>query len=139
MIRMIENLRMITFVRYVIVSVGALIVDVGLFLSLLHAGSANVAAAAIGYSAGIIAHWILSSRKVFQDRVSERGTAERTQQKVMFVLSALLGLALTMAIVAVGQALAADPRLAKLIAIGASFLLTYALRNVMIFKSAQAR
>jgi putative flippase GtrA len=123
------------FMRYVAVSVGALAADMAVFLMLLSAGLPSVAASAIGYSVGILAHWILSSRTVFQDRVSERGTAARTQQKAMFVMSALLGLLLTMAIVGAGTAVGVDPRLAKICAIGASFLLTFLLRSVVIFRS----
>lgn len=126
--------RQLTFLRYVVVSVGALAVDMGVFLALLQTGMFSPIAAAIGYSVGIAAHWTLSSRKVFQDRVSERGTRERTQQKAMFVVSALLGLVVTMSIVGVGDALGLDPRIAKVMAIGISFMLTYLLRNVVIFR-----
>lgn len=122
------------FLRYVAVSVGALATDMGVFLALLEAGLPSISASAIGYSIGILAHWILSSRKVFQDRVSDKGTAARTQQKAMFLASALLGLLLTVAIVGAGTALGLDPRLAKIIAILISFLLTYALRNIVIFR-----
>ena len=73
---------------------------------------------------------------MFQDRVSEKGTAARTQQKAMFLASALLGLLMTVAIVGTGAALGIDPRLAKIIAIIISFLLTYALRNIVIFRQA---
>jgi hypothetical protein len=47
----------------------------------------------------------------------------------------LLGLATTTAIVGAGEWLGADPRLAKLVAIGISFQLTYLLRNVLIFRT----
>jgi putative flippase GtrA len=126
--------RQLTLVRYVIVSVGALAVDMAVFLALLNSGMISAVAAAIGYSVGIVTHWLLSSRKVFQDRVSDRGTKERTQQKAMFVVSALLGLAVTMMIVGVGDALGLDPRIAKIMAIGISFMLTYLLRNIVIFR-----
>lgn len=126
--------RQVTFLRYVVVSVGALAVDMAVFLALLQTGLLSPVAAAMGYSVGIAAHWTLSSRKVFQDRVSDRGTRERTQQKGMFVVSALLGLILTMSIVGVGDALGLDPRIAKLLAIGMSFVLTYLLRNVVVFR-----
>jgi putative flippase GtrA len=129
--------RQLTFIRYVVVSVGALAVDMGIFLALLKSGMASPIAAAIGYSVGIAAHWTLSSRKVFQDRVSERGTRERTQQKAMFVVSALLGLVVTMSIVGIGDAMGLDPRIAKVMAIGISFMLTYLLRNVVIFRGTQ--
>ena len=126
--------RRLTFIRYGIVSVGALAVDLGIFLALLQSGMLSALAAALGYAVGIFAHWMLSSRKVFQDRVSDRGTRERTQQKAMFVVSALLGLVLTMAVVGAGEMLGVDPRIAKVFAIGLSFVLTYMLRNVVIFR-----
>jgi putative flippase GtrA len=131
--------RQLTFIRYVIVSVGALAIDMGVFLALLKTGMASAIAAAAGYSVGIAAHWMLSSRKVFQNRISERGTRERTQQKAMFVVSALLGLVVTMSIVGVGDALGLDPRIAKVLAIGISFMLTYLLRNVVIFRNEAIR
>jgi putative flippase GtrA len=130
--------RRLTFIRYAVVSVAALAVDLGLFLALLQIGMESTFAAAAGYAVGILAHWTLSSRKVFQDRVSERGTRERTQQKAMFVVSALLGLVVTMGIVGTGDALGVDPRIAKVMAIGISFILTYLLRNVMIFRGGQS-
>jgi putative flippase GtrA len=133
-IKFANRLRGNVFLRYVAVSVGALATDMGVFLALLEAGLPSISASAIGYSIGILAHWILSSRKVFQDRVSDKGTAARTQQKAMFLASALLGLLLTVAIVGAGTALGLDPRLAKIIAILISFLLTYALRNIVIFR-----
>jgi putative flippase GtrA len=130
--------RQLTFLRYVVVSVGALAVDMGVFLALLQTGMASAVAAALGYSVGIATHWTLSSRKVFADRVSDRGTRERTQQKAMFVVSALLGLVVTMSIVGFGDAVGLDPRIAKMIAIGVSFMLTYFLRNILIFRSNRA-
>lgn len=137
MIKFANRLRGNVFLRYVAVSVGALAADMTIFLLLLNAGVSSVASSAVGYSLGILAHWILSSRKVFQDRVSERGTSERTQQKAMFVMSALLGLATTMAIVGFGEWIGLDPRLAKFVAIGISFQLTYLLRNVLIFRASR--
>jgi putative flippase GtrA len=124
------------FLRYVVVSVGALATDMGVFLALLELGLLSMAASAVGYSVGILTHWVLSSRTVFQDRVSDKGTAARTQQKAMFLASALLGLLMTVAIVGTGAALGIDPRLAKIVAIVISFLLTYALRNIVIFRQA---
>ena len=131
--------RQLTFIRYGVVSVGALAVDMGIFLALLQSGILSALAAAIGYAAGIFAHWMLSSRKVFQDRVSQRGTRERTQQKAMFVVSALLGLVLTMAVVGAGEMLGVDPRIGKVFAIILSFTLTYLLRNVVVFRDAPVR
>ena len=135
MIKLFNDVRGIIFIRYLVVSVGALAVDLGAFLALLQTGLNSVVASALGYCLGIFAHWMLSSRKVFHDRVSDRGTAARTQQKAMFVVSALLGLVLTMGIVGVGDTLGRDPRLAKIVAIGVSFIVTYLLRDVVIFRN----
>lgn len=136
MIQRIQLLLMrITYVRYLGASVFALAVDVGIFLAMLQLGIVGVIASAIGYSCGILAHWIISSRTVFADRVSARGTSQRTQQKAMFVISALLGLVVTMAIVGAGEAVYIDARLAKLAAIVVSFQLTYMLRNSLIFRN----
>lgn len=136
MIQLANRLRGNVFLRYVAVSVGALATDMILFLLLLESGVPGTPASAVGYSVGILAHWILSSRKVFHDRVSEKGTTARTQQKAMFLASALLGLVLTIAVVAAGTALGMDARVAKIAAIATSFLLTYLLRNVVIFRQA---
>ena len=133
----LQFFRQLTYMRYLVVSVTALAVDMGLFLLLLQMGIESMSASAVGYSVGIFVHWFLSSRKVFQDRVSQRGTAERTQQKAMFVMSALLGLATTTAIVGTGEWAGFDARIAKLVAIAVSFQLTYLLRNVLIFRTSR--
>lgn len=133
MISFIARLRDLRVIRYGFASVGALAVDVGAFLALLAAGVLAAPASAIGYSLGIVAHWLLSSRKVFHDRVAGKGRA-RTRQKALFVASALAGLALTTAIVGIGDLSGIDPRVAKLFAILASFIVTYLLRSKVVFQ-----
>lgn len=130
---MLDRLRQVTLVRYILASVGALAVDMGAFLALLAAGVPAMAASAIGYSAGIVAHWLLSSRKVFADQVAQGGMA-RTRQKAMFVISALIGLGLTTAIVGAATLAGVDPRAAKLVAIVASFAVTWLLRKRVVFR-----
>ncbi len=120
-------------VRYLLASIGALAVDVGTFLALLSLGIWAAGASAIGYCLGIVAHWLLSSRAVFIGTVAERG-AGRTRQKALFVISALLGLGLTTAIVWAGDASGFDPRLAKLLAIAVSFTATWILRSRVVFR-----
>ncbi len=132
----LNKLRDIRLMRYLFASVGALAVDVGCFLLLLSGGMMAAAASAVGYSAGILAHWVLSSRTVFTDSVAERGR-ERTKQKALFVISAFAGLAVTTAIVGAADYLAFDPRPAKLVAIAASFTLTWLLRSRVVFRSAR--
>lgn len=131
---LIARLRDIRFVRYVLASVGALAVDVGTFLALLALGMVAAPASAIGYSLGILAHWLMSSRAVFQDNVAARGVA-RTRQKALFVISALVGLALTTAIVGAADWSGVDPRLAKIAAIVVSFTATWLIRAKIVFRA----
>jgi putative flippase GtrA len=121
-----------TYVRYIVASGGALGVDMALFMAALALAMAPAAAAALGYCAGILAHWLMSSRAVFVGQLAEKGTARR-QQQVLFLGSALVGLAITVAIVGLGHRLAIDARLAKLVAIAISFQATYLLRRKLVF------
>ena len=131
-IRLASRLRNVTLLRYLIASALSLGIDLGSFLGLLALGAAAAPASAAGYALGILAHWLISSRKVFNDSVARRGP-QRTRQKAMFVISALIGLAITTAIVAAGTLAGIDPRLAKLAAIAASFTATWLLRSRIIF------
>lgn len=133
MLRLLHMLRRGTFPKYLIASVIALGVDMGSFLVLLELGSAAMAASASAYMLGIVAHWLLSSRTVFSVGVADRGP-ERTRQKAMFVISALIGLSITTAIVGAGAAAGIDPRLAKLAAVGVSFIVTWLLRERVVFR-----
>ena len=128
----LNRIRQIVLARYILASVGALAVDMGTFQALLSTGIRPVGASAVGYSIGIAVHWILSSRKVFADQVAAGGM-ERTRQKAMFVVSALIGLGVTAMIVGGASAAGLDPRVAKLCAIGVSFTVTWLLRKRVVF------
>ncbi|MEM8726188.1 MAG: GtrA family protein [Pseudomonadota bacterium] len=130
---LLVKLRDIRFARYILASVGALAVDVGSFLAFLSLGIAAAPASAMGYSLGILAHWLMSSRAVFQDDVAAGGFA-RTRQKALFVISALIGLGLTTAIVGFGDWVGFDPRVAKVFAIVVSFLVTWLIRSQVVFR-----
>ncbi len=118
--------------RYLAASVVALGFDMGSFLILLALGIAAAPASALSYSLGIVVHWFISSRAVFAAGVADRGPA-RTRQKALFVASALIGLALTAGIVGLGSAVGIDPRLAKIAAVGVSFVATWLLRARIVF------
>ena len=137
MTALVHKLRDIRFIRYILASVGALAVDVGVFLALLSVGVMAAVASAIGYSFGILAHWLMSSRAVFQDTVAEGGMA-RTRQKALFVISALVGLGLTTLIVGAGDYAGGDPRLAKVLAIAVSFFATWLIRSRIVFRADNA-
>lgn len=135
---LVRRLYDIRFLRYVGASVGALALDVCIFFAALALDVAPGPASALGYSSGILAHWFISSRAVFQDGMIAR-RQERTVQKALFVLSALAGLVLTTLIVTLADLAMIDAHLAKIFAIIASFLLTYALRAQIVFKPGSFR
>lgn len=137
-LRLIESVRRgeLRWLNYLLASALALGSDAGLFLLLLDAGLAPVPASATGYCAGILVHWLISSRLVFADGAAARGTGERHRQKLLFVGSAIIGLVVTTVIVGGGSALGIDPRLAKLAAIIVSFQTTYLLRRHIVFRAA---
>jgi len=132
--RMAGLINRITYLRYTLASLVALGVDMGLFLLLIGAAMLPALASAIGYSIGILVHWLISSRLVWKDETRARG-AGRREQKTLFVASALAGLAVTTAIVALGDIADFDARLSKLLAIVVSFHLTYWLRRTLIFRA----
>lgn len=120
------------YFRYVAVSAAALGIDFGSFLVALSLGIAPAIAAALGYTIGIAVHWLLSSRIVFLGRLAAAG-ASRRQQQALFVVTGLVGLGLTTAIVGLGSYYGFDPRLAKGVAIVASFQTAYLLRRKIVF------
>ncbi|MBZ6377417.1 hypothetical protein B5C34_05040 [Pacificimonas flava] len=122
-----------SFAAYVAVSAAALVADVLTLDRLLVIGADERLAAALGYSLGILVHWLLASRLVFALEAAGRGSEERRRQKGLFILSALVGLALTTGIVGAGTQLGFDPRLAKLFAIGVSFFAVWLIRRLYIF------
>lgn len=133
---LIARLEDIRFLRYLLASVGALAVDVSVFLGAMALGAQAGPASALGYMLGILAHWLLSSRAVFQDSVAAGGR-ERTWQKVLFVISALVGLALTTLIVGLADGAGFDPRLAKGAAIIVSFIATWLIRSQIVFSTSE--
>lgn len=121
------------YIRYGFVSAAALAADLALFWTLLGSPMTPSLASGAGYAFGIAVHWLLSSRIVFAKETHRRGSMGRQRQKILFALSALLGLGITMTIVGVGSALGFDPRIAKLAAIAISFQSVWLVRRLYIF------
>lgn len=121
-----------TYLRYIGASAAALGVDGAFFLMFLHGGMAAAWASVVGYSAGIVVHWLLSSRAVFSGQLAMTSEG-RNRQKLLFIISALTGLAITAAIVGAGAALGIDPRIAKLCAVAVAFQSTYLIRKSVVF------
>ena len=124
--------RVPVFARYIGASGAALGLDIAVFAGGVALGLPAGSAAAIGYSAGIALHWWLSSRAVFADRLAPDGRA-RARQQTLFVLTALVGLALTTGIVTVLTLADIPAAAARAAAIGVSFATTYMLRRVFVF------
>jgi putative flippase GtrA len=120
------------YTRYLGASAASLGVDFATFMAALSAGVPPALAAAFGYAAGILCHWLISSRIVFVGRVAADSPGRR-QQQALFLLSALVGLGITTAIVGLGSRYGIDPRIAKGIAIVVSFQATYVLRKKVVF------
>jgi putative flippase GtrA len=120
------------YTRYIGASVVSLGVDFAVFLAALALGMPPALAAATGYVSGILCHWAISSRLVFAAQVAD-SAAGRRQQQALFVISALVGLGITTAIVGIGSRYGLDPRLAKGVAIVVSFQATYLLRRKVVF------
>lgn len=127
------NFRGLIFSKYLVASLVALAVDLALFVQMIAFHVPAALASALAYSAGIVVHWAISSRLVFKGRVAI-GRRQRTVQKAQFVLSALVGLAITTAVVGAGSYFGLDPRVAKLVAIALSFLTVWYARNRYIFQ-----
>lgn len=121
-----------TLTRYFAASVIALGVDTLLYLVVHAAGLAAAPASMLGYAAGIIVHWAISAQIVFPDKVREGAALLR--QRLLFAISALVGLALTGGVVALATQLGASPLLAKIFAVGTSFTAVYAIRKWGIFR-----
>lgn len=119
--------------RYMVASAAGTVVDLGSFLALYGAGVAPVVAAVSSYILGMVLHWFISSRFVFADRLAGAGW-ERGGQQVLFAASAFAGLAITAGIVGLFEHLGSDPRIGKLIAMGASFVCVFLLRLFWVFR-----
>ncbi|HSQ99087.1 MAG TPA: GtrA family protein [Sphingomicrobium sp.] len=122
----------LVYTRYIGASVVSLGLDFAVFMAALSLGVPPALAAATGYLAGIVCHWAISSRLVFAAQIAS-SAAGRRQQQALFVLSALVGLGITTAIVGIGSHFGLDPRIAKGVAIVVSFQATYVLRKKVVF------
>jgi putative flippase GtrA len=121
--------------RYFGASVIALGADFGCFLAAMTLGATPVLAAVLAYCVGLQVHWALSTRYVFAPDRVRQGVGRRGQH-ALFVGSAVVGLGITALTVALGEAAGTDPRAAKLVAVGLSFVVTFALRRAIVFRRA---
>lgn len=114
--------------RYLLASACALSSDMALFLMLDRIGMGAVTAAFGGYALGLIVHWTISSRFVF-----DTGLGPTHAQRAGFVASALVGMGMTLAMVGGLAAVGVTPAVAKLLSVPASFFAVYAIRKYGVF------
>jgi putative flippase GtrA len=116
--------------RYSAASVLALALDFAIYLLLTAGDMKPVLAGVLGYGAGLVLHFVLSSRFVFV-AAAAKAHGRRFGQ---FALSGLAGIGTTAVVMTIAADVAGLPGLtAKVLAAGASFLLVYWLRCTIVF------
>jgi putative flippase GtrA len=117
--------------RYFAVSALALGCDLTIYASLIGVGITATAAGGTGYMIGIFVHFTLSTRWVFPDA---RGTRRTAPTLAKFVVSALIGLATTTAIIDVlTRNHVAGTLAAKAAAVVTSYVVVFLLRRTYVF------
>jgi putative flippase GtrA len=117
--------------RFGLVGVANTAVDFGVFLLLLRLGLWPAPAAAAGFACGTLNSYLLNRNWTFRDAPRRPGWS----QFLAFVATSLLGLALSVAIVAaLAPAVGAVP--AKLVAIGMGFGFNYVCSRMLVFRPA---
>ena len=117
--------------RYTLISVVALALDFSVLLGLTASAVGASMAAAAGYSAGLVLHYILSVCFVFH---ADRTGKSHGRLFLEFAFSGLAGLITTVAIVTLAvEAFGAPAGVAKMFAVGTSFAITFALRRYLVF------
>ena len=117
--------------RYLLVSAVALGLDLVIYALGLRASLAAAVAGALGYSGGLIIHYVFSALWVFPDPVGQRRTSATLAK---FVASGLVGLGLTSGLI--GTLTAAGvcgPYAAKIVAIAVSTVTVFAVRRAYVF------
>jgi putative flippase GtrA len=121
---------------YTVVSVIALGVDLAFFNALVLSGTRAALAGAAGYLAGMIVHYALSVRYVFDTTNTAKGPARRFTE---FALSGAIGLAITWALIHLATDVFHLPAMAgKIAAVGTSFIVVFLLRRGIVFAGRKA-
>lgn len=118
--------------RYLLASIVSLAFDVALFMVLVAFKFDPGISSAVGYSAGIVVHWMISSSFVFPGKTRD-GTALQLQ-RLGFVGTAILGLGITVSTVSWLTDMGALPVVAKGVAVFISFFAVYLTRKYGVFR-----
>jgi putative flippase GtrA len=117
--------------RYLVVSAVALGFDLCIYTLGLKASLAAAAAGALGYSGGLVIHYVFSAFWVFPDPVGQRPPVATLAK---FVATGLLGLALTSGLIGTLTATGlCGPYAAKIVAIAVSTVAAFAVRRAYVF------
>jgi putative flippase GtrA len=117
--------------RYSAVSVVALAADFSFYIFLVSIAVKASLAGVVGYALGMLVHYGLSSRLVFDTQRSKKPERRRFAE---FLLSGFVGSALTGVVIALAtQFLAAPPIAAKCLATVISFGVVFAIRRALVF------
>ncbi len=109
----------------------AFALDIAVFLLALAAGILAAPAAALSYAVGALLHGLLCNRTVFVEHTATISQL-RARQQHMFFASALIGLAVTYAMVALLTGAGFSPLAARVIALVASFHASFLIRRRML-------
>jgi putative flippase GtrA len=121
--------------RYTLASIAALATDFSVYLALCSAEFKASLAGVAGYAVGMVIHYILSSRFVFDTQGSYKSEPRRFAE---FMLSGLAGLTLTGFIIAMATgAFGIPPIGAKFAAVVISFAAVFAIRRSFVFGSSK--
>jgi putative flippase GtrA len=118
--------------RYLLASIVSLAFDVALFMVLVAFMFDPGISSAVGYSAGIVVHWLISSSFVFPGKTRD-GTALQLQ-RLGFIGTAILGLGITVSTVSWLTDMGALPVVAKGVAVFISFFAVYLTRKYGVFR-----
>ena len=117
--------------HYTVVSVVALGVDLAVFNVALFASMRASLAGIVGYTAGLLLHYILSRRFVFKAADTAKGDLRRFGE---FALTGCAGLAITWAVIGLATDVALLPAmLGKIAAVATSFVVVFLLRRGIVF------
>jgi putative flippase GtrA len=117
---------------YAGVSVVALGCDVAIYSANVASNMNHTLAAALGYMSGLLVHFLLSRRLVFNSQARGKGAV---LEALGFLISGFAGLAITSSVVfLVSDVLNLGSVIAKLAAIIASFSAVYLMRSKIVFK-----
>ncbi len=120
------------FTRYFMASLVSLAFDMAVFMTFVSLNMKPAVASAIGYLFGVSVHWIISSTFVFPGK-TRTGRALNFQIATFFG-TALLGLGITVGIVATLTGWGLLPVLAKIAAVAVSFVVVYLIRKFGVFQ-----